>query len=375
MRRPYPIDMPQTRADELTYYDALGIASNASPDQVRYAFRSLVRMIHPDHHPDEQLKAVAELQMRKLNRIYGVLSDAERRRAYDFSLEEERGSSTPLLSEKLSSLRSSQVAGIFAWTAAAIVGIVVLTWAITDGPTLGSSGITDKISVPTATVSETGARRPDIATELARTKANLKIALFERDAAMRELDKLRGHLSASSVATPSESRPELRRQDAAPSNAIETMTELPGTLPPVAPIFSPVLTTPSSTRIARVPPKVLTGFWFYLRTPEDKKNPGLYPPEFIEATISELNGQVKGRYRSRYRIVDRAISPDVNFEFTGKVSGNSVAATWTGPGSAHGEITIRRLSDNSMRVEWTATQLGSLQGLTAGTAALTRRLD
>lgn len=367
--------MPQTRAEELTYYDELGIASNASPDQVRDAFRSLVRLIHPDHHPDEHLKAVAELQMRKLNRIYGVLSDAERRRAYDFSLEEERGPPTPLLSEKLSSLRSSRVAAAFAWTAAAIVGIVVLTWVITDGPTMGTAGLTDRVAVPTSTVAETGARGPDLATELARTKADLRIARFERDTAMRELDKLRGRLASPPVAPPHEARPELRRQDTVPSNAIGTMTELPGTLPPVTPASAPVLTPPSSTRIATVPPKALTGFWFYLRTPEDKKNPGLYPPEFIEATISELNGQVKGRYRSRYRIVDRAISPDVNFEFTGRVSGNSVAATWTGPGSAHGEMTIRLLSDNSMRVEWTANQLGSLQGLTAGTAALTRRLD
>lgn len=367
--------MPQSRADELTYYDELGIAPNASPDQVRDAFRSLVRLIHPDHHTDEQLKAVAEFQMRKLNRIYGVLSDAERRRAYDFSLEEERGPVQPLMSEKLRSLSSSRVTNAFAWTAAAIVGIVVLTWVVTDGPTIGTAGISEKVPAAISPDAETGARGPDMATELARTKADLKIALFERDTAIRELEKLRGHSSTRPAAAATETVPESRRQEPLAPPPIGTMTELPSSLPPAFSQNNPTAPPVTNARVATAPLRALTGFWFYLRTPEDKKNPGLYPPEFIEATMSEANGLVKGRYRSRYRIADRAISPDVNFEFNGKVSGNSVAAVWTGPGGAHGDMTIRLLSDNSMRVEWTATQLGSLQGLTAGTAALTRRLD
>ena len=362
--------MPQLRADELTYYDELGIPRKASPDEVRDAFRALVRLIHPDHQTDEQLKAVAELQMRKLNRIYSVLSDPQRRRAYDDSLDAEPGPPQPLLSEKLSNFRSSRLAGQLAWSGVVIVAVALLAWLATDGPPVVATGNGEKPGSTAPGSNEAGARVPDIATELARARADLRIALFERDAAIHELGKLRGQGGASSSSVISDAR----KLEPAQPNPIGTMTELPSAPSPL-PTSSLTANLPPPGQFARVPPRALSGFWFYLRIPEDKKTPALYPPEFIEATISEQNGQVKGRYRSRYRIVDRAISPDVNFEFAGKLAGNVVAASWKGPGGARGDLTIRLLSENSLRVEWTTDQLGSTQGLTAGTASLTRRLD
>ena len=362
--------MPQLRAEELTYYDELGIPRKASPNEVREAFRALVRLIHPDHQTDEHLKAVAELQMRKLNRIYSVLSDPERRRSYDDLLDEEPGPGAPLLSEKLGNMRSSRLAGRLTWVGAVIVTVALLTWLATDGPSVDATGNSEKPAAAAPGSTETGATVPDLASELAHTRASLKIALFERDAAVHELEKLRGRTVSLSSATVAEAR----KLDVTPPNPMGTMTELPSAQA-APPTTSLTANLPPPSHFAHVPPRALTGFWFYLRIPEDKKTPTLYPPEFIEATISELNGQVKGRYRSRYRIVDRAISPDVNFEFTGKLLGNVVSALWAGPGGAHGDLTIRLLSENSMRVEWTADQLGSIQGLTAGTAALTRRLD
>src|SRR5579863_9104352 len=68
---------------EITYYDELGVAPTASPEQIRDAFRLFVRLLHPDQQTDPQLKEIAEKQMRKLNRIYDVLSDPEGRRRYD----------------------------------------------------------------------------------------------------------------------------------------------------------------------------------------------------------------------------------------------------------------------------------------------------
>ena len=82
-----------------------------------------------------------------------------------------------------------------------------------------------------------------------------------------------------------------------------------------------------------------------------------------------------GRYRSRYQIVDRAISPDVNFEFAGPVSGATLHCPFNGPGGARGEITMQLTGENAMSIEWVASELGSMQGLVSGTARLTRRLD
>ncbi|HKA67047.1 MAG TPA: DnaJ C-terminal domain-containing protein, partial [Solirubrobacterales bacterium] len=62
------------------YYDVLGVGQDASETEVKKAFRSLARELHPDingHDPEaeEKFKAAAE--------AYEVLSDPERRRTYD----------------------------------------------------------------------------------------------------------------------------------------------------------------------------------------------------------------------------------------------------------------------------------------------------
>src|SRR5215467_9618907 len=62
------------------YYEILGIERDANRAEVKTAFRRLARELHPDvndHDPEaeEKFKAAAE--------AYEVLSDPERRRAYD----------------------------------------------------------------------------------------------------------------------------------------------------------------------------------------------------------------------------------------------------------------------------------------------------
>ncbi len=73
---------------EINFYDELGVTPDASADEIRDAFRSLVRLLHPDQQTDPQLKEIAERQMRKINSVYAVLSDPERRRIYDEDMED-----------------------------------------------------------------------------------------------------------------------------------------------------------------------------------------------------------------------------------------------------------------------------------------------
>jgi hypothetical protein len=124
------------------------------------------------------------------------------------------------------------------------------------------------------------------------------------------------------------------------------------------------------------PTKSFAGFWFYTSSAQGPhKDSTLYPPEFIEATILEQGGVVTGRYRARYQIVDRAIPPDVNFEFSGTPNGPVMVCPWTGPGGAKGQITLKLTADNVLQVDWSTSSLGSTQGLVAGTAKLIRRID
>ena len=126
----------------------------------------------------------------------------------------------------------------------------------------------------------------------------------------------------------------------------------------------------------------LAGFWFYVKPPQGQhyKSEGRYPPDYIEATISEQNGTISGKYHARFQIVDRAISPDVSFTFTGTSSADPLTTgtwtgAWTGTAGAKGKLTLRLTSANSLRIDWKATAPGTRQGLDADTAILTRRIN
>ncbi len=62
------------------YYDTLGVARDASADEIRAAYRALARKHHPDVAKD---KAVAETHFRTINEAYEVLSDPNKRAQYD----------------------------------------------------------------------------------------------------------------------------------------------------------------------------------------------------------------------------------------------------------------------------------------------------
>ncbi len=61
------------------YYEVLGVSREASENDLKAAFRNLARKYHPDVNdaPD------AEEKFKEINEAYGVLSDADKRAAYD----------------------------------------------------------------------------------------------------------------------------------------------------------------------------------------------------------------------------------------------------------------------------------------------------
>ncbi len=61
------------------YYKILGVSRTATPDEIKRAFRKLAR----EYHPDKNKSADAEDKFKEINEANEVLSDAEKRRAYD----------------------------------------------------------------------------------------------------------------------------------------------------------------------------------------------------------------------------------------------------------------------------------------------------
>lgn len=62
------------------YYEVLGVARDADPDDIRKAYRQAALKHHPDRNPGD---ATAEAKFKEATEAYSVLSDAEKRSTYD----------------------------------------------------------------------------------------------------------------------------------------------------------------------------------------------------------------------------------------------------------------------------------------------------
>lgn len=322
------------RPGEITYYEELGVEENASPEEIRDSFRALVRLLHPDQQSDPQLKEMAERQMRKLNRIYAVLSDAERRTAYDNSLKQPRHAAPIIVfSGADGNLRKLIVRLV------AITGIVLssalLIWFMAT--TNNNDGRTQEAHASSGRNSDGPA---DGADQIARLRDQLRSAEAERDSALVQLEKIGGKAAVAKAQEQGAAATGSANEPAPPAGAAQ---------------FAGLWVVGKGNGFAVAGGK------------------SRYPPEYIELRVSEASGVLTGQYHSRYQVLDRAISPDVDFTFTGRPAGNALDCAWHGPGGARGKVTLKLVSAGTVDLAWSANELGSLQWLTNGDATLVKQ--
>jgi curved DNA-binding protein CbpA len=355
----------------MDHYEEFGLSSSATTEEIRSAYRRLVRLFHPDQLQDPELRRLAECQMKRLNAIYEVLSDPDKRRAYDLALAQatlETRAAQRVIPEQVR--RGISLRRNAPWAAAAAAALIVLYGWLTQLPdrdldrvravTSGAPGsafsggapVSQSVpGKPSRTREEREVRRRTAA-ELERLRQVLADAEAQRDAARAELARLsRTHLAAHSHDASGAGEP------FEPPPTVTHPTPRDGIEPPAP--------TASSTH-------GLAGAWFYVPQTIDFASRDLYPPEYIDLVITEDQGMVRGRYRGRYRVPDRAISPEVDFRFEGQVNEEGLYP-WFGRGGARGEVRLRLISPETLQVVWLASDLGRQMGLGSGTAVLVRQ--
>jgi molecular chaperone DnaJ len=67
-------------ADRPDYYKVLGVGKNASEEEIKKSYRRLARQYHPDRNQGDKQ---AEERFKQISVAYDVLSDPEKRKAYD----------------------------------------------------------------------------------------------------------------------------------------------------------------------------------------------------------------------------------------------------------------------------------------------------
>lgn len=71
-------------AEKRNYYDVLGVKKDATEDEIKAAYRKLAKQYHPDLHPGDT--SCVE-KFKELNEANEVLSDKQKRAAYDYEQE------------------------------------------------------------------------------------------------------------------------------------------------------------------------------------------------------------------------------------------------------------------------------------------------
>lgn len=413
----------------MNYYEELGLTPEATTDEVRRAYRTLSKLMHPDAQTDESVRRLAEMQMRRLNTIVATLTDDEKRKQYDKEIKSaflERRAATdyniPLPEEQSPSrlrvlaIRTWKALPWWVWSTAgamALTSAAVYFWAGNVGSSFGNptmAYVPASDTVPTKTSQPAPPKKPEPAPvinsgdtsdqrrralepeptatrkETARESAQSKVK--EKSASRKDgrTQQRQAEQSQDSQPEPSQNPGSVDASTSAShqSPPIEVARLAPPSVeqipapPPAIPLTSIPQQAPQSPSKEASPSSsgqsefVIEGDWIYAPDKPEPTKPGLFPPSFIEMKIYRTSGQWRGVYHARYQVEDRPVDPNVNFLLSGSDT-DAKKFNWESPNGSKGTLKIKRLNDSTIKVEWETKTYSAQHVLTSGIATLNKR--
>jgi hypothetical protein len=380
----------------MTYYEELGLPRDASVQEIHQAYRVLARLVHPDGQPNEQVRSMAERQMKRLNHVLETLTDPQRRREYDDSLlalsgvpapapaADDPTGPMPASMQQPSPVRFRRQpepwrASLPAWATAmltnwfwivlAVVILVVGGWYVSAGNPAPAVEVNSK---------------PMILNELHPVLPPAPSASAQHPLpAPRETP----HPPAADSPGPA---PETADR-LVPAPAVTPLHEavpVKETGPPVpapvpTPVPAPSVAAPpvlanvepaNASAVSRPAAPSFAGNWLYVPSRGDAPAPLAYPATYAEFLLTEKHGELSGSYRARYKIPDQAVSPEVSFKVQGNSpAGESAKLGWTSADGARGEVELSLHGPDVLSVTWWTTEFGRHPSLVSGTAKLLRQ--
>ena len=377
----------------MNHYEELGLTESASVEEIRQAYKSMARLLHPDHQSDEQLRKLAELQMKRLNEILAVLSDPPRREQYDASIHAAAATMPAAIEQEMPAPWRMQLGrfrfgvGTIVWSASLVVAAIVFSFALlyfehgSAGPVYEGGSAQQTRPSPaamsaTSPIRERAAALPgDVRPTNRIVKANEQASLAVAPEASRPAAQKQDPPQASQLTPPGapavpghdiyQARSEESRTS--PSPTIPVLVQAPGQTPP--PPGPSVLNRATSSQ------GPLVGTWLYSKSSTDTGKSGnlTYSPEYIEMIVkSQKDGKISGRYLGRYQVPDQALSSEVRFAFEGAIGEDATVLPWRSGDGAEGQVRVKIVSDAAVEVTWFTTRFGSTRKLVSGTAVLRR---
>jgi hypothetical protein len=373
----------------MNYYEELGLPHGASESEIRQAYKTLARLVHPDRQADEKVRGMAERQMQRLNEVLATLTDPRKRLEYDDSLLASPvalagGTDGPIATavgakvaamHRASPIRVRRQPEPWRTHLPEWVNVMLLNWfwivmaVVILGVGWWYVAADNSRQTATATAAVVTPDQPQPAAQAARSTPRSEAQPVSGDSA---------DAPAADSELSSKTSPPLEAVDA-PLRAVtsEPLPVVPFSAQVAETVPAALAAQPEPANTSARSPSAAPSFagnWLYVPENGNVRAPGAYPATYVELLLTEAHGELSGGYRARFKVPDIAVSPEVSFRVHGKApSGESAKLGWTAADGSRGELEMTLRAPNVVSVTWWATELGRHAGLASGTANLVRQ--